>query len=183
MKYLPLFPLLLVCNACGDSSLFTIEVAESSTVEIEGTGPLGGVTELVGNLGFDGFTEMNIVESEELANQGVSPGDIEEAQIVHFSLTVEAPEDGDLSFIESMDIFVESEGLPTELVAAQTDFAASMVEFNLVGVDLTEYIISESVTITTDVSGTLPADDTTVRADITLSVGVTAQGAKNAASQ
>ena len=170
-------------TACGNGSLFTIEVEESSTVEIESAGPLGEVAELVGNLGFDGFTEMNIVESEELANQGVSPGDIEQAQVAYFALTVEEPADGDLSFINAMDIFVESDGLPTEMVASQSDFSSNVVVFELNDLDLTEYIISESVTITTDVNGSLPSENTTVRADITISVGVTAQGAKNAAAQ
>ncbi len=175
------FPLLLV--GCGNSSLFTIDVSESSTVEIEGAGALGDVTNLVGNLGFDGFTEMNIVESEELANQGVSPGDIEEASVEYFALTVEVPTDGDLSFINTMDIYVEADGLETRLVASQTDFDSNVVEFDLEQLDLTDYIISEAVTITTDVNGALPSENTTVRADITISVGVTAQGAKNAASQ
>ena len=178
-----MWPLLMLGVGCDNGALFTIDVSESATAEIPGSGPLGDVTNLVGDLGFGGFAEMNIVESEELANQGISPGDIEEASLSAFSLTVEAPTDGDLSFIESMDVFVESPDLPKELVASQTAFDANSVTFDLVALDLTSYIVSESLTITTDVSGTPPEEDTTIRADIVLTVGVTAQGAKNAASQ
>ena len=64
------WPLLILGVGCNNGALFSIEVAESATAEISGSGPLGEVTDLVGNLGFGGFTEMNIVESEELANQG-----------------------------------------------------------------------------------------------------------------
>ena len=171
--------------ACNKSALFNIEIAESSTVGIPSAGPLGEVTELVDDVGFGGFSEMNIVESEELSNQGVSPGDIEEAILSIFTLTVEAPEAGDLSFIEQMDIYVEAPDLTTEIVATQDDFpeGQTVVEFQLTGVDLTAHIISESLTITTDVVGSLPSEDTTVRADITLVVGVTAQGVRNAAAQ
>ena len=178
-----IWPLVLLVTGCDNGALFSIDIAESATAEIPGSGPLGEVTNLVGDLGFGGFTEMNIVESEELANQGVSPGDIEQAALTSFSLTVEAPADADLSFIETMDVFVESPELPKELVASQTVFEANSVTFDLVDLDLTAYIVSESLTITTDVSGTPPEEDTTIRADVVLTVGVTAQGAKNAASQ
>ena len=58
-----------------------------------------------------------------------------------------------------------------------------MVQFNLSDVDLTEYLVSESMTLTTDVTGHQPEDDTTVVARVVLDVGVTLQGARNAANR
>ena len=71
---------------CGDKGLFQIEIEESSEAVVEGTGLLGTAVELVGGLGFEGFTQMNIVNAQELQNQGVSPGDIVAAEIVELKI-------------------------------------------------------------------------------------------------
>ena len=50
---------------------------------------------------------------------------------------------------------------------------------DLEDVDLTDYVVSQSLTIRTDVSGRRPEDETTVEARFALRVGVTSQGACN----
>ena len=55
------------------------------------------------------------------------------------------------------------------------------VSFTLDDVDLTAYVVSQSLTITTDVTAHRPEQDTDVTAAFTLDVGVTAQGVKNQA--
>ena len=178
---------LTVCFAglilgCGDKGLFHVEIAESSEATVEGTGILGTAVELVGGLGFEGFTQMNIVNAQELQNQGVSPGDIESAEIIELKLSVLSPSDGDLSFLDSMDILVSAPGLDTVLVATQDTFESGeqTIYFELEGINLVDYVISESLTIETDVLGTAPEEDTTIEASFVLDVGVTAQGACNA---
>ena len=168
---------------CGDKGLFQIEIEESSEAVVEGTGLLGTAVELVGGLGFEGFTQMNIVNAQELQNQGVSPGDIVAAEIVELKLTVLNPADGDLSFLDSMEILVSSPDLDTVLVASQDTFQAGeqTVYFELEGINLVDYVVSESLTIETDVIGTAPENDTTIEASFVLDVGVTAQGACRAA--
>ena len=169
--------------ACGGNSLFHIELEESSEAFVEGTGLLGSAVELVGGLGFDGFTQMNIVNAEELQNQGVSPGDIESAELVELRLAVKNPSDGDMSFLDSMDIYVSAPDLDRVLVASQNSFpeGSQEVYFELEGVNLVDYVVSEALTITTDVVGTAPVDDTTLEASFVLDIGVTAQGACRAA--
>ena len=56
------------------------------------------------------------------------------------------------------------------------------LDFELDDVDLTPYVVSESMTLTTEVSGTRPDADHTVVARFALDVAVTTQGACNAAS-
>jgi len=167
---------------CGDGKIATIEFSESSQAEVPGGGPLGA---LFSELGFDGFMDMSISESEELANQGVAPGDISSAEITNFTLSVLDPEGEDLSFINSLEIWVETEGIDPVMVASQTAFpeGSSSVEFNLEKVDIVAFVVSEKMTITTEVDGGLPAEDTTLEAVVDFAVGVTIQGALNASSK
>ena len=172
---------LLACQG----QLVVIELSESAEATIEGQSTLGGLTELVGALGFDGFTEMDISQSQDLVNQGVQPGDIETAYIASFSLSAVDPSDADLSFISSLEIWVEAPDLERVLVASQVEFpeGVSVVEFELEDVNLVDYVVSDSMKITTDATGTVPAETITIKADATFEIGVTAQGACNALSQ
>ena len=54
-----------------------------------------------------------------------------------------------------------------------------MVPFTLSDVDLTPYVVSQSMTLTTDVSAHRPEVDTTVEARFQVNVRVTAQGVRN----
>ena len=168
-----------VVVACG-SKLFTIDVeGESETVVEQGT----LLEDLVGDLGFDDFLDMNVVETEELQNQGVEPGDIEDVRLVDFVLVATEPAGADLSFLAEMALFVEANGLERKRVAFQDQFPEGVAEvaFELDDVDLTPYAVSESMSLTVDVTGHRPEDDTTVVARYVLAVGVTSQGCANQA--
>ena len=175
----------LVCIIACQGQVATIELSESAEATIEGQSTLGGITDLVGTLGFDGFTEMDISQSQALVNQGVQPGDIETAIVTSFTLSAVDPDDADLSFISSLEIWVEAPDLEPVLVASQIEFpeGVSVVEFDLEDVDLVDYVVSDSMNITTEATGTVPSDTITIKADATFEIGVTAQGACNAISQ
>jgi hypothetical protein len=172
-------PLLLsVLPACKDGVLTTIDIEDSAITEVEGATIL---ETLVGDLGFESFVSMNLVESEELQNQGVEPGDIKNARLVEFELEAMSPSGADLSFIEEMAILVESPGLPEETLASADAFpeGQALVVFDVQDVDLTDYIVSESLTLSTDVTGRRPDETTIVEARYRIEVGVTLQGVKN----
>lgn len=163
---------LLACNG----NLVTIRVEESvSTVVPQGT----LLEALVGELGFDGFLDMDITAAEELANQGVEPGDITSATFEAFDLQVTAPDGGDLSFLESLSLSVEAPDLDTARFAHSEDFPEGepRVWLTLDGLDLQPYVVSQEMTITTDVTGHRPDADTTIEAHFVLAVGVTTKGA------
>jgi hypothetical protein len=178
MRALYLTPLLGLLGCSGGLATITVDFEDTTTVEGGGL-----LTELVGTLGFDGFTQMNIVDAQELANQGVEPGDIQEVFLSALELTALSPDGSDLSFIESLDVYVESPNLPEVLVASQNNFPAgqAFVTFDLEDVDLTEYVVSESLTLFTDVTGNQPAEDTKVQAYVALDIRVTARGVINQA--
>jgi hypothetical protein len=161
-----------------EATLFTFHVEQSDQVVVE-QGTL--LEDLLGDLCFDAFLDMDITSSEAFANQGVEPGDVQEVFLEIFELEVSAPAGGDLSFLEAMDIYVESPDLPQVLIASAASFpeGQALVSFALEDVDLTDYVVSQSMTLTTDITGHRPDDDTTIEARFDLAVGVTTQGACN----
>lgn len=175
-----LYPALAVLLACG--SLTTIDVQQSASATVE----QGTILEsLLGDIGFSDFVSMDLTESQELQNQGVEPGDIQEVYLRELSLTVKSPDGGDLSFFNSMEVYVEGPGLPKQLVAWQDTFpeGEGKVSFELEDVDLTDYVVSESMTLSTEVDAHRPEETTEIKATFSVEVGVTAQGACNQAKQ
>jgi hypothetical protein len=157
-----------------EGGLFTIHVEE----EAETTVPAGSLLEqLLGDLGFEGFLDMDVTASEELRNQGVEPGDVQDVRLESFDLSTVGQ--GDLAFIESLDVYVSAPDLDEVLVASVAGIpdGATYVALTVEDVDLTAYVVSRSMTFTTDITGHRPEEETTVKAEISLAVGVTGQGA------
>ncbi|MCK6519892.1 hypothetical protein L6R49_00475 [Myxococcota bacterium] len=177
--YLGLFAALTSAASC-DGALAHIDVEAGATTVVEGATLL---EQLAGDMGFGDFVSMDLTAEDELANQGVGPGDIQDVRLIEFALTVTSPQGGDLSWLESMSLYVEAPGVERALIASADDFPEGVgsVSFDLYDVDLTPYAVSEEMTLATEVSGRRPDEDTTVRADVVLDVGVTGQGACNQA--
>ena len=163
-----------------DGSLITIPVEQRA----ETTVAAGTILEdLLGDMGFSDFLAMDIVQSEELQNQGVAPGDVQDVRLVALSLEAKSPGGSDLSFLSSVEFWVEAPDLPRARVASAIAFPEGQahVAFTIDDLDLTDYATSQSMTLTTEVTGHRPDEDTLVEAVIELDVGVTAQGACRAA--
>jgi hypothetical protein len=173
MRRLALALALVGSTGCG--KLFTIKVEGSETITVE-QGTL--LEQLVGSMGFDSFLDMDLTESSELQNQGVEPGDIQDVRLTEFSLTAVDPAGADLSFLNTMELYVEAPSLPRARVASAGSFpdGEATVAFAIDELDLTDYATSQSMSLTTDVDGHRPDADTDVRADYVLKVGVTGQG-------
>ena len=156
-------------------AVFSIDLDGESVADI----PSGTIVEqLIGDLGFGEFSNMDITSDQELANQGVEAGDIDGVYLDRLQLDLVSPEGADFSFIDDIDFYVEGPDLPRMLVAESRPIEAGdrRVEFDIVSVDLTEYAISKSMTLSTEVSGRRPSSTTRVRASYVLDVGVTRQG-------
>jgi hypothetical protein len=162
--------------AC-QGALLRIEVEQSTSTVIEQGTPL---EVLVSDLGFDAFTDLDLTAASELENQGVEPGDIVEARLTSFTLSAVSPAGADLGFLDELSFWVEAPDLPRVRIAAQDTFGdAASVDLQLDDVDLAPYLVSQSMTITTEATGGRPPADTEVEATFVLNVGVTAQGACN----
>lgn len=168
-----LVPWLLLVGACV-GELLTVRVEQGGSTFIQGGGVLGGV---LSALELGGFDDLSVNVDQELANQGVSPGDIASVYVVELSLST--PDGEDLAFVDTLDIFVSAPGLETARIAHLDDFPAGVtsLEMELDGVDLTDYVVAESMTITTEAAGTLPENDTTIDVFMAIDVEATAAGA------
>ena len=158
-----------------EGALFHVTIDDSGTTTVPAASPLEPV---LGDLGFGDFVNMDLTSASELENQGVAPGDISSVRFTDFTLTALSPEGADLSFLSSIAVYAEAPGLDQVLIASQDDFpdGAEVVDMVLEDVDLTDYVVSESMTITTDVSGQRPSEETEVEAAFAIRVGVTSQG-------
>lgn len=137
---------LAVSLACG-GKLFTIRVDGIAETVIE----QGTVVEvLLEDFGFADLANLEISESEELANQnqGVEPGDIEEVLLTDFVLTARDGV-GDLSFLDRIDVYVEGPGLPRVLIASSDSFppGQSEVVFEVTGADITDYAVGHGARV------------------------------------
>jgi hypothetical protein len=172
--------LFFLCNiGCGAiDSLLTIEISETSQVMVE----QGTVLEsLLGDLGFGDFVSMDLTDSQALANQGVEPGDIERVTLTVLELEAIEPAGADLSFLEQMVFYASSPDVEEVKIASSPGFPEGepLVVFDIEDVNLTPYVVSESMTLSTDVTAQRPEQDTLVEARFTVEVQATVQGAKN----
>ena len=168
---------LLFAVAC-QGALLTLVLDRSAETTVE-AGTL--LEDLVGDLGFGDFLNMDLTTATELENQGVAPGDIQATFLTAFSLETLNP-GSDFSFLERMELYVEAPQLPRVLVASSDDFGqgVTFVDFEVEDVDLTEYLVSASMSLVTEVTGRRPEQDTRLEAAFSVEVGVTTQGACNA---
>lgn len=160
--------------AC-DVNLVDIEVSGSTETTVEA----GTVVEtLLGDLGFTGLVEMDVTAAQELQNQGVKPGDISSAVLSELVFTA-ASGSPDLSFLDEVSLWVSAPELDTRLVASQDEFpeGQAVVAFELTGEEIAPYVVSQSMTLSTEVTAHRPDEDTVVRVDYAVIVGVTTQGA------
>ena len=167
--------LILSLLACG---LTTITINESAQTEV----PKATLAEVIlGDMGFGDFVSMDLTESSELANQGVEPGDVEDVRLTYMELEALTPDGSDLSFLDEMRIFVEGPDLEPQELAWADDFPAgeSVVGFTLTDVDMTPYVVSQSMTFDVQVTASRPEEDTLVEARFGVDVRVTVQGIKN----
>ncbi|TVQ93384.1 MAG: hypothetical protein EA397_04510 [Deltaproteobacteria bacterium] len=165
----------LLAIAC-QGQLFNVRVSGDATTTVPARTAL---EQLVGDFGFGEFVSMDLTESQELQNQGVEPGDIASARLVRFDLEAIDPDDADLSFLDSMSIYVEAPDLPRVLLATASEFpeGEAVVEFELTGEDIADHVVSQSMTFSTEVNGRRPTSRTEVLASYAVRVGVTGQGA------
>jgi hypothetical protein len=167
--------LALLPFGCG-VTVATRSVSESAQTRVK---QAGTPEPLVGDLGFDELVELNLREHEALADENVGPGDVRKVHVSDLVLRVERPDGADLAFIDRLEFYASAPGLPEVLVASQSGFVVGETEvaFDLEDVDLTDYVMSDALTISTQVSGQTPDQSTTVKIDFTIDVGVTPKGA------
>lgn len=175
MRCAPLSVLPLLLLGCG---LLSFTVRESAVTTVEGAGPLGAVLQVLDLAGLDGF---DVAIEQEMADQGVEPGDLRSVELTELVLSAEP----DLSFIDEMTITVSAPGVPEVVVAEALSFppGQSRVALTMTGEDIAEHVTAGEMSFRVDAQGRAPEDDTDVTVDVAVRVEATAQGACNASKR
>ncbi|MCB9687557.1 MAG: hypothetical protein H6738_16550 [Alphaproteobacteria bacterium] len=158
--------------------LLRIEVSEQATTEVPGAGLLGG---LLSTLDLGDLDDFDVSVEEELADQGVEPGDLRSVELLSFTLTG----DPDLGFLAGMKVFVSADGLAEVEVASLGDVpdGQTTAELTLAPVDLADAVQAGGLRFRVAASGDPPEEDTLVTAEVVAEVVATPKGACNAAKR
>lgn len=132
-------------------------------------------------LEFPELTHLDLRKGEAWGGWDLEEGDIQDVHVVEFTLTVA---EGDMSFLQQVDIYLETEGEPAHLVAWQDRFPEGQQEviFEIEDVDLTAAAFSSDVSLWGYAKGVSPSNDTALGGHVIVEVGITAQGACGAVS-
>lgn len=169
----PLILLVLIVGlTCSSIDNVQVEASGETTVE----GDLLG--ELLGQLSFLGFEGIDISQSQEFENKGYTKDQIDSVRLRSFTLAITAPEDGNFDFLTRISFFAEADGLPEVEIARldPVETGKREIEMELLDVDLRDYAVADSMTISTSATGTTPEEDTTIQARLVLDVDVNVSG-------
>lgn len=144
-------------------------------VKAEGTTTIQKGTlleQLTGGLGFDSFSSFDISESQEFKNQNTNKNLIKEAKLKSITMTITGPDSQNFDFLEELSFFVEAPGQTRKRIATKTvPRGVKTFSLDLDNVDLTPYVKAESLKITTEAKGKRPENDTTIKAEVVITIG------------
>lgn len=163
-----LFPVLAAAllAAPGCHATFDVKVSSKSTV------PGGGLFQTLLPNGFGDFTSLDLSQTSDFKNAGVAKGDVESVKLTALKLTVAAPPDGTLEFIDDISFFVEADGLPRVKVAEAHGIPndAKTVALTMTGVEIAAYVTAPKLSLTTEATAHAPKSDTQLQADAVFTV-------------
>ncbi len=137
------------------------------------------VDKLLGKVAFSNFDKVDF--SESFQNQGVTPDQVDSVHVRVMTILVEAPNGGNLDFIQSLHFFVKAEGLPKIPLGSKEMVPKGKREINLdidTGSELKPYVTAPSMQIMSEVEGSLPDQDMVIAAAVVLDVDIRVSGCK-----
>ncbi|ACY19002.1 hypothetical protein [Haliangium ochraceum] len=175
----PLIFSVLAIVGLSCSSLDNIEVPVTG----EATIPMRSVLdELIGTIEFEEFQDVSIKDSQTLQNQGYSEDQIDGVRILEMRLVIVDPANSNFDFLDGIRFYAEAEGLPKVLVAELDPVPTGVSSIDLVvdsSIELRPYVVADSMTLTTEGSGTRPAEETQVEAEAIFDIDINVTSACN----
>lgn len=167
---------MVLLGACSSDGIDTFRITESATTTV----PKGTLLEeLVGNFGFDGFTDLDLTTNQTLQNQGVKRSQIDSVRLTKLTLEITSPADGQtFDFLSKIEFFVQADGVAKKRLASKDPIDGSVKSFacDLDGLELAPYVAAPSMDITTAATGKRPKNETTIKATMELLVDVNVSG-------
>lgn len=166
---------LMLTSAQACVAFRTFDVVTTSQSTIEGSDLLGDLFTVT----FPDLATIDLSNTSEFQNQGVAKEDIDSVKLSNFTLKVVSPDTQDLAFFDALSFFVEADGLDRVRIAHYEDFQAGQREINLVldDVELRDYVASDNMSVTTEVTARQPPDDTVLDASLVFTVVASQQAA------
>lgn len=146
---------------CVPTIEFDVPISDEAVIE-SGT----VLEQLLSGFGFEDLVSMDLSQTNAFENNDVRKAQVEEARLTQLTLTTTAPDGATFDFLDSIAFSVAAPELPDELVASKTVGDVASFDCDLEDVDLAPYVRAESFSLTTDVDGRRPDEDTTVQAQL-----------------
>ena len=125
---------------------------------------------------FDSFIAIDLTETQEFKNEQVGRDRVKSVLLSSFAIEVtHPPDESDLSFLRSLEFFVEADDLAQERIAYSDEDAFSQgvrrVDLQLDDVELQPFVVADHFSVTSKVSASRrPPVDTTIRGEIVFRV-------------
>lgn len=163
----------VVLCTCGTVDRFDVTAGASADIPKATL-----LDEALGALPLSGFDKLDF--SDQIRNQGVTEDQIDSVKIKSFVIHTKEGSNLTLDFIKSAKFYAEADGQPKVLIASSNDFAGqTSVDLDVEeDVELRPYVAAPSLTISAEVEGKKPPQDTTITADVTLDVDAAIPGCK-----
>lgn len=118
---------------------------------------------------------------EQIAELGIEQDDVSRIVMRDVGLKVLVPAGGDLSFVESLELWISADGEEDLQLVAHDAFDAGVGDVHpvVVDADLRPYVFGEGLVLTPLLDGVPPPAETTVQIALEVEVGVTWQGILN----
>lgn len=158
------------------AGMCTCDSIDNFDVDIDSKATIPKATVLDTVLGLVTFGDFDKIDlSHDLKNQGVTKDDVDSVKLKTMTLTIEAPDGQNFDFLTSLSFFAEAGGLDKVQIASLAEVPKGKRELELVinsDVDLKPYVVAPSMTVSSQIKGSRPKNDTTVSAHVVLDVDV-----------
>src|SRR5438477_8938372 len=151
--------LALACAGCSGLIGFDVDTSGQSTIP---GSPAGGV--LGGLPAFGGFSDLSFTQSTAFQNNNTSKDHITACHLTKLSLKVVSPTTANLSFLSTVDFFIEAPGLSKVHIAGISAIpqGAVTVDLTVDARDISDYAKADSFSISSTATGQQPSQNTTI---------------------
>lgn len=158
--------------ACGPIT-FSTTISGEGVVEGSALGSLLSAFPML-----NGLASINFDQNQDFKNNKTTRDMVRSVKVTSLVVSVKSPTNGRLDFIDSLELTAKADGLPDAMFARKENIPQgasgppnASVAFELLGVELAPYIRAPTTSLTLSGRGRQPAQDTTLRVDVVLSVG------------
>jgi len=166
-RSIPLLSLLLAgCPGLGQVG-FDVDSPGQSTVR---GSPAGGL--LPTFPGFPAFGGMTFSQNQSFANNNTNKDHVSSCRVSKLTLKIVTPTTQALSFIQKIEFFIEAPNQQKIRIAEALTipFGVESIDLTIDDQELAPYAKADSFSITTTGTASVPPQDTTIEADLTLHI-------------